>query len=132
METIRKYFKLGLVPILMAFLITTVVPGFKTEARAGSGAAFLGGMVAGHLVGGAVRRSRIRTAAAVKSASEPKTQTVYVQQPAAATTYAQPAPAPASKMTPEQKLQQLDKLAAGGYITPAQYKEKRKAILDNM
>ena len=131
METIRKNFKLGLVPILMAFLITTVVPGFKTEARA-SGAAFLGGMVAGHLVGGAVRRSRIRTAAAVKSASEPKTQTVYVQQPAAATTYAHPVPAPAPKMTPEQKLQQLDKLAAGGYITPAEYKEKRKAILDNM
>ena len=131
METIRKNFKLALVPILMAFLITTIVPGFKTEARA-SGAAFLGGMVAGHLVGGAVRRSRIRTAAAVKEANEPKTQTVYVQQPAAATTYAQPAPAPASKMTQEQKLKQLDKLAAGGYITPAQYKEKRKAILDNM
>ncbi len=130
METIRKNFKLGLVPILLAFLITTIVPGFKTEARAGSGAAFLGGMLAGHLVGGAVRRSRIRTAAAVKSASELKTQTVYVQQPAAAMTYAQPAPA--SKMTPEHKLQQLDKLAAGGYITPAEYKEKRKAILDNM
>ncbi len=132
METIRKHFKLVLVPIFMAFLITTVVPGFKTEARAGSGAAFLGGMVAGHLVGGAVRRSRIRTAAAVKEANEPKTQTVYVQQPAAATTYAHPVPAPAPKMTPEQKLQQLDKLAAGGYITPAQYKERRKAILDNM
>jgi len=131
METIRKNFKLALVPILMAFLITTIVPGFKTEARA-SGAAFLGGMVAGHIVGGAVRRSKIRTAAAVKEANEPKTQTVYVQQPAAATTYAQPAPAPASKMTQEQKLKQLDKLAAGGYITPAQYKEKRKAILDNM
>ena len=43
METIRKNFKLGLVPILLAFLITTIVPGFKTEARAGSGAAFLGG-----------------------------------------------------------------------------------------
>ncbi len=134
METIRKNFKLGLVPILLAFLITTIVPGFKTEARADGGAAFLGGMLAGHLVGGAVRRSRIRTAAAVKSASEPRTQTVYVQQPAAATTYAydHPAPAPAPKMTPEQKLQQLDKLAAGGYITPAEYKEKRKAILDNM
>jgi len=68
----------------------------------------------------------------VKSASEPKTQTVYVQQPAAATNNAQPPPAPASKMTQEQRLQQLDKLAAGGYITPAEYKEKRKTILDNM
>jgi hypothetical protein len=35
-------------------------------------------------------------------------------------------------MTPEQKLKQLDKLAAGGYITPAEYKAKKKAILDGM
>jgi hypothetical protein len=35
-------------------------------------------------------------------------------------------------MTTEQKLQQLDKLAAGGYITPAEYKARRKAILDSM
>jgi hypothetical protein len=31
-----------------------------------------------------------------------------------------------------QKLQELDKLAAGGYITPEEYKTKRKAILDGM
>ena len=40
--------------------------------------------------------------------------------------------APAAQMTPEQKLQQLDKLAAGGYITPAEFKERRQAILDTM
>jgi hypothetical protein len=44
---------------------------------------------------------------------------------------APPAPA-AQSMTPEQKLNQLDKLAAGGYITPAEYKARRKAILDSM
>jgi len=129
METIRKNFKLGLVPILLAFLITTIVPGFKTEARAGSGAAFLGGMLAGHLVGGAVRRSKIRTAAAVQAANQPKTQTVYVQQPAV-TSAAQPAPA--AKPSAEDRLKQLDKLAAGGYITPEEYKAKKKAILDSM
>lgn len=131
MEAIRRNLKFGLVPILMAFFITTttIVPGFKTEARAGGGAAFLGGMVAGHLVGGAVRRSRIRTAAAVEAASQPKTQTVYVQQPATVTTSQ---PAPTAEMTPEQKLQQLDKLAAGGYITPEEYKAKKKAILDSL
>jgi hypothetical protein len=131
METIRKILKLGLVPILMAFIITTIVPGFKTEARAGSGAAFLGGMVAGHVIGGAVRRSRIRTAAAVHTAyDQPRTQPVYVQAQPTETTYAQPAPT--AEMTPEQKLQQLDKLAAGGYITPEEYKAKKKAILDSM
>jgi hypothetical protein len=129
MATTRKIFKLGLFPVLLAFIIITVMPGFKTEVRAGKGAAFLGGMVAGHIVGGAVRRSKIRTAAAVQAANQPKTQTVYVQQPAV-TSAAQPAPA--AKPSAEDRLKQLDKLAAGGYITPEEYKAKKKAILDSM
>ena len=128
MEAIRKNIKHGLFPVLMAFVITTIMPGLKTEARA-SGAAFLGGMVAGHIIGGAVRRSKIRTAAAVQEANQPKTQTVYVQQPAT-TSSAQTAPA--AKPTAQQRLDQLDKLAAGGYITPQEYKAKKKAILDSM
>ena len=129
METIRKHFKLGLLSVLTAFIITTIMPGLPTEARAKEGAAFLGGMVAGHVVGGAVRRSRIRTAAAVQAANQPKTQTVYVQQPAT-TTSAQPAPA--AKPSAEDRLKELDKLAAGGYITPEEYKAKKKAILASM
>ena len=102
----------------------TMVPGFKSEARAGKGAAFLGGMAAGHIVGGAVRRSERRTEAAEYQAySQPRT----VQQAAPA-----PAPAPAAKPTAQQRLDQLDKLAAGGYITPEEYKAKKKAILDSM
>ena len=96
----------------------TMVPGFKSEARAGKGAAFLGGMIAGHVVGGMVRRSRIRTAAEVHQAyGQPQT----VQQAA-----------PAAKPTAQQRLDQLNKLAAGGYITPQEYKAKKKAILDSM
>jgi hypothetical protein len=34
--------------------------------------------------------------------------------------------------TLKKKLQELDKLAAGGYITPEEYKAKKKAILDSM
>jgi hypothetical protein len=105
------------------------MPGLPTQARAGEGAAFLGGMVAGHIVGGAVRRSKIRTAAAVQAANQPKTQTVYVQQPAT-TTAAQPATA--AKPSTEDRLKELDKLAAGGYITPEEYKAKKKAILDSI
>ena len=112
--------------VLIAITIGfTIVPGFKTEARAGKGAAFLGGMVAGHVIGGAVRRDRIRTAAAVEMANQPRA----VQQ--AAPTPA-PAPTPAAKPTAQQRLDQLDKLAAGGYITPQEYKAKKKAILDSM
>ena len=48
-------------------------------------------------------------------------------------TVQQAAPAaPAAKPTAQQKLDQLNKLAAGGYITPEEYKAKKKAILDNM
>jgi hypothetical protein len=129
MNTNRKIFKLGLGPVLMVFIITAIMTGLPTEARAGEGAAFLGGMVAGHIVGGAVRRSKIRTAAAVQAANQPKTQTVYVQQPAP-TTSAQPAPA--AKPSIEDRLKELDKLAAGGYITPEEYKAKKKAILDSI
>ena len=85
--------------------------------------------MAGHVVGGAVRRSRIRTAAAVQAANQPKTQTVYVQQPAT-TTAAHTATA--AKSSTEDRLKELDKLAAGGYITPEEYKVKKKAILDSM
>ena len=129
METNRKHLKLALGPVLAAIIITTIMPGLPTEARAGKGVAFLGGMVAGHIVGGAVRRSKIRTAAAVKEANEPKTQTVYVQQPAA-TSSAQPASA--AKPSAEDRIKELDKLAAGGYITPEEYKAKKKAILASM
>jgi hypothetical protein len=102
----------------------TIVPGFKTEARASKGAAFLGGMVAGHVVGGFVRRDKRRTRAMEHEAyDQPRT----VQQAAPA-----PAPAPAAQPTAQQKLDQLNKLAAGGYITPEEYKAKKKAILDNM
>jgi hypothetical protein len=107
-----------LVSMTICFFMT---PGFKTEARA-NGGAFVGGMIAGHVIGGAVRRSERRTEAAEYEA--------YSQQRAAQ--QAAPAPAPAAKQTPKQKLDELDKLAAGGYITPEEYKAKKKAILDSM
>lgn len=37
-----------------------------------------------------------------------------------------------SKPTTEEQLAQLQDLAAKGYITPEEYKAKKKAILDNM
>jgi hypothetical protein len=53
------------------------------------------------------------------------------------TTYVEPAPqyyAPAGPSTAsiEARLRQLDQLAAGGYITPAEYKERRAEILDGL
>jgi len=106
----------------------TMMPGFVPKVHSHDGAAFLGGMLAGHVVGGMVRRSRIRTAAEVHQAyGQPRA----VQQAAPVAAPA-PAPAPAAKPTAQQRLDQLDKLAAGGYITPQEYKAKKKAILDSM
>ena len=116
---------------IMAVMITltigfTVMPGFVPKVHSHKGAAFLGGMVAGHVLGGFVRRDRMRTAAEVHQAyGQPRT--VYQAAPAPA-----PALAPAAQPTAQQRLDQLNKLAAGGYITPEEYKAKKKAILDSM
>ena len=126
MNTIRKNRVINLnrfIAVTIAITIGfTVMPGFVPKVYSHDGAAFLGGMVAGHVVGGFVRRDRMRTAAEVHQAyGQPQT----VQQAA-------PAPAPAAKPTAQQRLDQLNKLAAGGYITPQEYKAKKKAILDSM
>ena len=125
----KKIIKNVRLPFTFAIITTLLVlgmAGVKT-VQANEGAAFLGGMVAGHVVGGAVRRSKIRTAAAVEAASQPKTtETVYVQQPASATS------TQVTTTSTEQKLDQLDKLAAGGYITKEEYQTRRKAVLDAM
>ncbi len=85
-------------------------------------AVFIGGMLVGHLVTGAVQRDKERTAATMDMAYGQRTATTtYVQQPAYA-----------PQLTAEQRLHQLDKLAAGGYITKEEYKTRRQAILDSM
>jgi hypothetical protein len=108
-------------PVMVAFVIVislTIMPGFVPKAHSNKGAAFLGGMVAGHIIGGAVQRDKAKTQAAEYQA--------YSQPHAVSQA------APAAKPTAEQRIQQLDKLAAGGYITPAEYKAKKKSILDSM
>ena len=92
---------------LMAF------PLMAPQAHANKGAAFIGGLIAGHVVSGAVQRSKVRTAAEVEQANNSQTRVVYQQAPAPAA-----APAASSKGSAEQRIQELDKLATGGYITP--------------
>lgn len=43
-----------------------------------------------------------------------------------------PAPAAPAPKTAEQKIQQLNTLAAGGYITPQEYKTEKQAILNSI
>ena len=118
MKSATKFlFALAIVPLSLAGAASTSGP-----ARAGSGAAFLGGMVAGHVVGGFVRRDRAKTAAAVnQSYSQPTTVVVH-----------EAAPAPKASKTVEQRLDDLDDLAKKGVITKDEYTARRKAILDSI
>ena len=113
---------------VMAITLMTAVTiaGLSPEVQAGKGGAFVGGMVAGHVLTNMSNRDERRTRAQEQMATQQ--QPVYVQQqPAAA-----PASSGSSAQSTEEKLNQLDKLAAGGYITKAEYKRRRQAILDGM
>ena len=87
----------------------------STSALADDAGAFIGGVFATKLLSNMSQRTQAEQA-----------------QAQAAQRQAQPvAAAPAHKST-QQRLDELDKLAAGGYITPEEYKTKKKAILDSM
>ena len=88
-------------------------------ASADGAGAFVGGMMAGRVLNNMNRRTQAEEYQAYH-------QTQPVQQAAPA-----PAPSPSAQSS-EARLAQLDKLAAGGYVTPDEYKAKRQAILDAM
>jgi hypothetical protein len=92
---------------------------FSVPARADNAGAFVGGMLAA--------QEQTARAAQEQAANSARPQPV----PRVSAPPPPPAPAPAP-MSPQQKLQELDKLAAGGYITPEEYKARRKAILDSI
>lgn len=117
--------------------LLTVTMGLSTYSHTVAGhsdaAAWgIGGLLAGHILTDMQQRRKEQTRALETMAygggggggGAYSSRRAY-RRPAAAA----PADPP---MTPEQKLQQLNKLAAGGYITPAEYKAQRKAILDNL
>ena len=70
-------------------------------------------------IGGLLAGSMLTKAVDKKHESQPKQSTA-------------PAPATAAPMTAEQKIQQLNTLAAGGYITPQEYKTEKQAILNSI
>jgi hypothetical protein len=99
----------------VALLATTLSLSMPTHA--GNAGAFIGGMLTTKVLSNMSRRTDAEEQQAANSSRQ--------AAPAAA------APAPAAQ-SPEQRIQQLDKLAAGGYITPAEYKAKKKSIVDSM
>jgi hypothetical protein len=115
--------------LLAVVLIAGMVDPAPVRAD-NDGTAFLGGMMAGHALSrfGEIQRRRNEELAlmARRGYGGGMGGGYGDQRPAPAPAYSPPA------MTPEQKLNQLDKLAAGGYITPAEYKERRQAILNTL
>lgn len=95
----------------LACILSTAGIGFSTSVLADDAAAFVGGVFAAKLM------SNVRA----------QTEAEQVQAAAAV----QQSQSSSSKST-EQRLQELDSLAAKGYITQDEYKAKRKAILDGM
>ena len=90
-------------------------------ALADGAGAFLGGIAVAR-IGSNVRDRR----------DYEEDQAYYSQQQAQAAQQQANAAQHQATQTPEQKIAQLDKLAAGGYITADEYKSRKKAILDNM
>lgn len=100
---------------LVAYAASAGLLAFSAPARADGAGWFLGGMVTSKVLSNAERRTQAQEAQAYRPAPQP------VQQ-----VQAQPA-----RPSKETQLQELDRLAAGGYITPQEYKERRQAILNS-
>lgn len=103
-----------------ALLIGFLAPmGSVAHASSKSGA-FIGGMITGKVLHNMSERTRAEQAQAYNNQRVVEVQQAPAQQQAPAAPSAQ------------QKLDELDKLAAGGFITKEEYQTRRKAILDSL
>jgi hypothetical protein len=100
----------------VACVLGIAVSGMSTPVLAGNAGAFIGGVLTAKVVGNMQDRTDAE-----------QDQADYAREQAA-----QPVPQASTQKSPEQRIAELDKLAAGGYITPEEYKRKKKAIIDGM
>ncbi len=117
--SIRKSVMTGALAVLMAAPVSFIA----APAQADDAGAFIGGVMAARI--GSNMRARTRA----------EQEQAYYARQQAQQQQAQPvqqAPAAPAQKTTQQKLEELDKLAAGGYITPEEYKAKKQQILDSM
>ena len=98
-----------------ALLLTTALATSLPASAGSSAGAFIGGMLTTKVLG----NMRQRTDAEQQ-------QAYYAQQ----SSQQQQVHQASSTKSTEQKLDELNKLAAGGYITPAEYKTKKQAIIN--
>ena len=118
----------SLKPVITGFALAVVaatgsVTVASKAAHAGSGGAFVGGLIGGHVLTTMANQSERRTRAAEYQA---------YSQPRQAAPAPAPAPAQAAPPTVEERLDTLDKLAANGMITKEEYDRRRQAIIDGI
>jgi Na+/glutamate symporter len=102
----------------VACVLGTATVGTSLPLYADNAGAFIGGVFATKLITNMNQQTKAQ-----------QQQAAAAQQAAAQPRPVQQAPA---QQTAEQRIAELDKLAAGGYITPAEYKAKKQAIIDSM
>lgn len=115
MPNTNKSITAAAVAATLASVLTMSLP-----VQAGDAGAFVGGMLAGKVMHNMHERTEAE-----------KAQAYYAQQQSQQQQVQQAAPASSGGST-QQKLDELDKLAAGGYITPEEYKAKKQSIIDAM
>ena len=99
----------------LASALTVVALATSLPAYSSSTGAFVGGMLASRVMTNMHERTQAEQVQAYNSQAQTRQQS-----------------APAASQSPEQRIAQLDKLAAGGYITPAEYKAKKQQIINSM
>ena len=122
--------------VWMALALAGLLPGLclgivATPARAHSdwAAPFMGGLLAGHVATNFAMAQRERTEALRSMAYGGGGGGYGRPMPYGLWTAAPPLPL---RRRPQQQLNTLDRLAAGGYITPEEYQARRQAILNSM
>jgi hypothetical protein len=123
MANSKSFLAVATSTILLGTALTLSVP-----SQAGDAGAFVGGMMAGRVMHNMHERTQAEKAQAYYAQQEAQA----AQQQAQQQPVQQAAPAQSPGDSTQQKLEELDKLAAGGYITPEEYKAKRKSIIDAM
>ncbi len=108
--------------VAVGFVFAVALATHADQALAGKGGAFVGGMVAGHVLTRTMDNSERRTRAAEYQAYNSQPQVVYQQAP----------PASSGQGSAEQRLNELDSLAAKGYISQQEYQARRQRILDSL
>ena len=106
---------------MMLIAVGVITFSVTVPVLADGAGAFLGGVAVAKIG----RSVRDRNDYEQQQAEAAQQQAYYAQQQAQA-------PAAPQAQTPSEKIAELDKLAAGGYITKEEYKSRKQAILDSM